>query len=42
MTEARWRGFFDTIANSGVYPKDLDFHKAFTLQFVDKRVGMKP
>jgi len=42
MIEARWRGFFDTMANSGVYPKDLDFHKAFTLQFVDKRVGMKP
>jgi NitT/TauT family transport system substrate-binding protein len=42
MTEARWRGFFDTMANSGVYPKDLDFHKAFTLQFVDQRVGMKP
>ena len=42
MTEARWREFFDTMANAGVYPKDLDFHKAFTLQFVDKKVGMKP
>lgn len=42
MTEARWRDFFDTMAKAGVYPQDLDFHKAFTLQFVDKRVGMKP
>jgi NitT/TauT family transport system substrate-binding protein len=42
MTEARWQGFFDTMAGAGVYPKDLDFHKAFTLQFVDKKVGMKP
>jgi NitT/TauT family transport system substrate-binding protein len=42
MTEARWQGFFDTMAGAGVYPKDLDFHKAFTLQFVDKKVGVKP
>src|SRR5205814_2014276 len=42
MTEARWREFFDTMANAGIYPKDLDFHKAFTLQFVDKKVGMRP
>jgi hypothetical protein len=30
------------MANAGIYPKDLDFHKAVTLQFVDKKVGMKP
>jgi NitT/TauT family transport system substrate-binding protein len=42
MTEARWRDFFDTMSTAGVYPKSLDFHKAFTLQFVDKKVGMKP
>jgi NitT/TauT family transport system substrate-binding protein len=42
MTDARWRDFFDTMANAGVYPKDMDYRKAFTLQFVGKRVGMKP
>src|SRR5215831_13734906 len=42
MTEARWRDFFATMSRAGVYPKNLDFHKAFTLQFVDKRVGMRP
>jgi NitT/TauT family transport system substrate-binding protein len=42
MTEARWRDFFETMSNAGVYPKDLDFHKAFTPRFVDKKVGMKP
>ncbi|MBV8504713.1 MAG: ABC transporter substrate-binding protein, partial [Alphaproteobacteria bacterium] len=42
MTEARWQEFFNTMAGAGVYPKDLDFHKAFTLQFVDKKVGMTP
>jgi NitT/TauT family transport system substrate-binding protein len=42
MTEARWQEFFGTMANAGIYPKDLDFRKAFTLRFVNKKVGMKP
>jgi len=42
MTEKRWQEFFGTMADAGVYPKDLDFRKAFTLQFVNKKVGMRP
>jgi NitT/TauT family transport system substrate-binding protein len=42
MTEARWRDFFETMSSAGVYPRDLDFGKAFTLQFVNKKVGMSP
>lgn len=42
MTEARWRDFFETMAAAGVYPKDMDFKKAFTLQFVNQKVGMRP
>jgi NitT/TauT family transport system substrate-binding protein len=42
MTDARWRDFFDTMAKAGVYPQDLDFHKAYTLRFVNKKVGMRP
>jgi NitT/TauT family transport system substrate-binding protein len=42
MTEARWQEFFGTMANAGIYPKDLDFRKAFTLRFINKKVGMKP
>jgi NitT/TauT family transport system substrate-binding protein len=42
MTEARWHDFFETMASAGVYPKDLDFRKAFTLRFVNKKVGMQP
>src|SRR6201981_188357 len=42
MREARWGEFFDTMANAGIYPKDLDFRRAFNLHFVDKKVGMKP
>ena len=40
MTEARWRDFFDTMVKAGVYPADLDFHRAFTLEFVNKKVGL--
>ena len=42
MTEARWRDFFDTMTKAGLYPADMDFRKAFTLQFVNKKVGMRP
>ena len=42
MTEARWRDFFDTMVKAGVYPAETEFQKAFTLQFVNKKVGMRP
>lgn len=42
MTETRWREFFETMSKAGVYPGDLDFRKAFTLQFVNKKTGMRP
>jgi NitT/TauT family transport system substrate-binding protein len=42
MTDARWHEFFDTMAKAGLYPAEMDYKKAFTVQFVDKRVGMKP
>jgi len=41
MTEARWRDFFDTMAKAGVYPENLDFQRAFTIKFVNKKVGME-
>jgi NitT/TauT family transport system substrate-binding protein len=41
MSEARWRDFFDTMAKAELYPADMDFHSAFTLQFINKRVGLK-
>ena len=42
MTDARWQGFFDTMVQAGLYKADLDYHKAYTLQFVDQRYGMAP
>ena len=40
MSEARWQDFFQTMVNAGVYPAEMDFKQAFTLQFVNKKVGM--
>ena len=34
MTDARWAEFFTMAAGQGVYPKDLDYKRAYTLQFV--------
>ena len=42
MSEARWQNFFQTMAKAGVYPAEMDYRKAFALQFVNKKVGMKP
>jgi NitT/TauT family transport system substrate-binding protein len=27
MTEERWKSFFDTMANQGVFKKDTDYNK---------------
>jgi NitT/TauT family transport system substrate-binding protein len=34
MTDARWKSFFETMSNAGIYPKALDYKKAYTLEFV--------
>jgi NitT/TauT family transport system substrate-binding protein len=41
MTDERWRNFFRFAADAGLYPKDLDLARAYTLQFVNKKVGME-
>ena len=41
MTEARWRDFFETMVKAGVYPAELDFRRAFTTRFVNKKIGMQ-
>jgi NitT/TauT family transport system substrate-binding protein len=40
MTEARWRTFFEMMSKAGLYPADMDWKKAFTLAFANKKVGM--
>ena len=40
MTDARMKDFFDEMAKAGVVKPDIDYKKAYTLQFVDKGVGI--
>ncbi len=40
MTDARWKGFFDEMVKVGIVKADTDYKKAYTLQFVDKGVGV--
>jgi len=36
MTDARWKTFFDMAAGQKVYPANLDYKRAYTLQFLTK------
>jgi NitT/TauT family transport system substrate-binding protein len=40
MTEARTKSFFDKMVRAGVVKPALDWRRAFTTQFVNKRVGI--
>jgi NitT/TauT family transport system substrate-binding protein len=40
MTDARMASFFDKMVRAGVVKRDIDFRKAYTLQFVNKKVGL--
>jgi len=41
MTAERWREFHRSMAQAGLYPNDLDVGRAYTLQFVNRKVGME-
>jgi len=40
MTDARMKDFFDKMVHAGVVKANLDYRKAYTLQFVNKGVGL--
>src|SRR5262249_14297587 len=40
MTEERMKDFFDKMVRAGVAKPNLDYRKAYTLQFVNKKVGL--
>ncbi len=40
MTDARMKNFFDEMVRAGVIKAGLDYRKGYTLQFVDKKVGL--
>ena len=41
MTDARMKSFFDTMARTGVVKAGIDYRRAYTLQFVNKKVGLE-
>ena len=40
MSRARWKAFFEVMAEDNIFPTDLDYARAYTLDFIGKRVGM--
>ena len=41
MTDARMKSFFDKMVRAGVVKASIDYRKAYTLQFVNKGVGVE-
>ncbi len=41
MTDAHWKSFFDKMVRAGVVKAGLDYKRAYTLQFVNKGVGVE-
>jgi NitT/TauT family transport system substrate-binding protein len=39
MSDTRWKSFFDTMAQEGIFKPDTDYTKAYTLEFVNKGVA---
>ncbi|MGB7617151.1 MAG: ABC transporter substrate-binding protein [Pseudolabrys sp.] len=40
MTDAHWKSFFDKMVRAGVVKPNIDYKRAYTLQFVNKGVGV--
>jgi NitT/TauT family transport system substrate-binding protein len=40
MTDERMKSFFDKMVRAGLFKADLDYKKSYTLQFVNKGVGL--
>jgi len=40
MTDERWKAIFEVMSKAGAYPPTLDHKKAYTLGFVNKKLGL--
>jgi NitT/TauT family transport system substrate-binding protein len=40
MTDAHWKSFYDKMVRAGVVKAGIDYRRAYTLQFVNKGVGV--
>ena len=41
MSDAHWKSFFDKMVRAGVVKSGIDYTRAYTLQFVNKSVGVE-
>ena len=41
MTDERQKSFFDKMVKSGVVKANVDYRKAYTLQFVNRKIGLE-
>lgn len=42
MTDARWKQFADFAIGAGIFPKDIDYKKAYTLRFLHAKAAAAP
>jgi NitT/TauT family transport system substrate-binding protein len=40
MTDARWANFYKQMTEAGVFPAGIDVKKAYSLDFINKGVGL--
>jgi NitT/TauT family transport system substrate-binding protein len=40
MTHERWQSFYEGMRDAGLYPANMEFRRAYSLDFVNKRVGL--
>ncbi len=40
MSDARWASFFQSMSEQGLYPRTLDYKRAYSLQFANKGAGL--
>jgi NitT/TauT family transport system substrate-binding protein len=40
MTDARWQAIYEVMSKGGAYPKGMDYKKAYTLEFINKKGGL--
>ena len=42
MTDVRWKAFFESMVQAGLYPPGMDYKRAYTLQFVHRTMPPPP
>jgi NitT/TauT family transport system substrate-binding protein len=40
MTHERWNRFYATMRETGVYPAGIDIRRGYSLEFVNRKIGV--